>query len=148
MTPSDTLNFRLHTLVYSLDQIAKMVLKKNSSINLPQFLTMLCFYENPGRTQKFAAAWLQLTEATVSHNLKKLRVGGYLEIRSGNDARTKNVFLTPKGDELIKSMYPRIEKALASHFDVIHKVGLLEMQKIIYLIYANIKNSFREDAEK
>ncbi len=140
MQPASTLSFRLHALVYSIDKLGSAVLKQHTSVSFPQFLVILCAHQNPGHTQKFAAEWLQLTEATVSYLVKRLVQTDYLAIKQdAADGRTKRVYATEKGHTLISKIYPLLEKALEPHVRKLSSDELAGMQKSISTIFESIK---------
>ncbi len=142
MQPASTLSFRLHALVYSIDKLGSAVLKQHTSVSFPQFLVILCAHQTPGHTQKFAAEWLQITEATVSYQVKRLVQTGYLEIKQDTaDGRTKRVHATKKGQQLITTIYPVLEKALEPHIGKLSSDELARMQKGINVIYESIQES-------
>lgn len=142
MKPSNTLSFKLHAIVCMIDEIASYLLKQNTNINLPQFLVLLCVYENPGSSQKFIANWLQLTEATVSYTVKVVIEKGYLKIESDkSDLRGNRVLITSSGRNLIEQAYPMYEKTLEKYFSVLSKSELN-----LFVTYLNkIINSIEGD---
>jgi DNA-binding MarR family transcriptional regulator len=151
MKPSSTLSFRLHALVYSIDSLACRVVNAHADISFPQFLVILCAFENPGRTQKFAAEWLQITEATISYMVKRLVHANYLEVKKGKaDGRTKKVYATEKGRLLIDELYPVLEKKLEPHFDKLNTKKRKVMQEGIETIHESIKklNEVSYEGEK
>ena len=114
---SDDIAYKLHALVYSIDREASKLVKQHSSINYPQFLIMLCFYQNPGQTQKFAANWLQLTEATISHMVKNLAVLGLLQLRKDvKDSRVNRVMTTNKGTKTVEYIYPKLTNIMEASY--------------------------------
>lgn len=146
MNPVSTLSFQLHALVYSIDKLSSAVLKQHTNISFPQFLVILCAHQNPGHTQKFAAEWLQITEATVSHLVKRLAQTGFLEIKQdAADGRTKRVYATKKGHALISKIYPLLEKALEPHVRKLSSNKLAGMQKSINMIFESIQE-FNEES--
>ena len=139
MRPSSTFSYKIHALVYSMDKLASDVLKKNSDVNFPQFLVILCAFENPGRTQRFVADWLQLTEATVSYMVTKLTRAGYMQTKLGaNDSRSKAVYVTSKGEALVKKNYPLLEQAIQPHIEALPSKKVLELMSGVDAIHASI----------
>ena len=119
---TDDLAYKLHALVYSIDNEAAKVLKASSRVNYSQFLMILCFYQNSGQTQKFAAHWLQLTEATVSHTVKNLAKSDLLKIsKDPQDSRVHHIYPTKSGTQIIKSVYPLLVKMMAEHYKSLGK---------------------------
>jgi DNA-binding MarR family transcriptional regulator len=130
MKHSDTFSFKIHALTYSIDLLANNVLKKNSDINFSQFLILLCYTENPGKTQKFASNWLQITEATVSYMIKRMVSRGYLQIENDTtDGRIKHINPTLNCVKLIQYIYPLLEAALALHLANLANNQVNEMMK-------------------
>lgn len=122
MKPSNTLSFKLHAVVCLLDEVANKLLQEGSNISLPQFLIVLCVYENPGSSQKFIAKWLQLTEATISHNLKLVLKKDLIKIKTDEkDSRFNKVYVTKKGSKTIEFLYPIYEDSLSKNFSSINK---------------------------
>ncbi len=141
MKPSESLSYRLHALVYSIDKLASRTLKQQGSINLSQFLVVLCAYQNPGQSQRFAADWLQLSEATVSYMISKLEVSGYVNLKNDTaDVRSKQVYVTDKGRQLIERVYPVLERDLTVHFDAVSSGDLAKITQGINKIYESINN--------
>lgn len=146
MQPSSTLSFRLHALVYSMDSLAGRVLKQHTDISFPQFLIVLCAHQNPGHSQRFAAEWLQITEATVSYLVKRVADNNYIEARKdAADSRAKRIYATHKGCRLIEELYPLLEQALAPHVNQLNNHELLGMTKAIDKLYASIQQSNEEN---
>jgi len=54
---------------------------------------------------------LQMDASTLSRNVKPLRVHGWLEVVSEEDARTQPLRLTPRGKDLIENALPAWEDA-------------------------------------
>jgi MarR family transcriptional regulator for hemolysin len=125
-----------------MDKLARVVLKSNSDVNLPQFLAILCVYENPGQSQKFIADWLQLTEATVSYMVNKLSETDYLKFeKNSNDNKSRKVYVTKRGTGLVKKIYPLLEKTIEPHISIINDDKLFEMLKNIDAIKESIDKS-------
>lgn len=120
MNPSTTISFQLHSLVYAIDKLASDVLRRHTDINFSQFLIILCAYQNPGQTQKFAADWLQITEASVSYMVKKMIHEEYLRIEQDvSDSRAKKIYATQTGIDAIDKLYPLLEQALAPNLTIL-----------------------------
>lgn len=120
MTYAETFSYKIHALTYAIDMLAHQVLKQYSDLNFAQFLILLCFTENPGETQKFASEWLQITEATVSYMIKRMKTKDYLSIEGDvQDRRVKKIYPTSSGTATINRLYPLLEKALKDHLDTL-----------------------------
>ncbi|MEI7918318.1 MAG: MarR family transcriptional regulator [Candidatus Saccharibacteria bacterium] len=145
MDPSNTLSYKLHAVVYSIDALSNRIFKDYSDINFPQFLIILCAYQNPGHTQKFSASWLQLTEATVSYMVKVVHKKGYIEVRlDEDDLRTRNIFVTDSGKELIERIYPMLEESLGGLFGDIDSKKMAEFVQGLDLVYKSLNNKMEE----
>lgn len=137
-----TLNMQLHGLVHALDALGADILKKHSDLNYAQFQVLLCIYQNPGRSQRFAADWLQLTQATISHMIKGVQGAGYITVSPHPvDARTKELKATAKGAALVERLYPRFEATLGPHFAKVESRSLDELSCTI----SKIRDSIAED---
>jgi DNA-binding MarR family transcriptional regulator len=133
---ANTFSFKVHALTYAIDYLANQVLKKNSTLNFPQFLILLCYTQNPGQTQKFGAQWLQITEATVSYMVKKMFRQGYLSfVQDKDDHRIKHLFPSQQCIDSVQKLYPLLEKALSKHLysvaDQDMKVSLKVMDQLM-----------------
>ena len=141
----ETFSYKIHALTYTIDTLASAVLKANSKINFPQFLILLCFIENQGQTQRFAADWLQLTEATVSYMIKRMVKEGHLRVElNPHDKRNKKIYATRKGVKEINHIYPLLEEALAKHIQQLSSSQIDLMIKDMDII----KKSIIRDAKK
>lgn len=139
MSYSNTFSYKIHALTFTVDYLANAVLRQNSDINFSQFLILLCFTENPGQTQKFAAKWLQHTEATVSYMVKRMTGKGYLEVEQDPiDRRNKVIHPTLKGSTLMANLYPLLEEALMSHVEKIPSTELNTMMTNMDLLMNSI----------
>lgn len=139
MKPSETFSYKIHALVCALDEIADRLIREHGDLNFPQFELVLCVVENPGETQKSAARWLQLTEATISYTVKRLAQKKYLAIKDDPvDGRTKRLYATKKGEAAVKTIYPVLEKALAPHLHKINPADLAKTVKSMDIIMESI----------
>lgn len=116
----DTLSFRLHGLVYSMDKVASDFLRRKSNITLPQFQVIVCLYYHPNSNQSFIADWLQITEATTSHLAKQVITKGYvIAEQDPQDRRAKNLRATAAGMELVDELYPQLDALITPHYEVL-----------------------------
>lgn len=128
MKPANSFSFKLHSLTYTVDKLANKIIKENSDINFPQFFILLCVTQHPGQSQKFAASWLQVTEATVSHMVSKMAKLNLISIKEHTkDTRKKKIYATLDGKNLVNNIYPLMEQELAKHLSVISKDRLEQM---------------------
>ena len=145
MNPSETLSYKLHAVVYSIDELSNRIFRDNSDVCFPQFLIILCAYQNPGHTQKFAAKWLQLTEAKVSYMVKVVHKKGYIEVKlDEDDLRTRNIYVTDSGKELIEHIYPILEESLGGLFSDIDPKAMADFMHGLDLVYKNLNNKMEE----
>lgn len=145
MKYADTFSYKVHALTFTIDFLANQILKKETSINFPQFLILLCFTENPGESQKFASEWIQVTEATVSYMIKKMTEKGYLQFQNHpEDRRTKKIFPTFEGSALIQRVYPMLEKTLETHIKKIPSEDVQTMRSSIDTIIQSIMTEAQE----
>jgi DNA-binding MarR family transcriptional regulator len=132
-----------------MDTLAESVMKTHSNLSFAQFLVLLCSYVNPGRTQKFTSSWLQITEATVSYMVKRLTKLGYLEVRLDKlNARSRQLFLTDEGAELVRHIYPLLEDALRPHLSQIPASEVTKMISQFDVIHQSIENQLKGECHE
>lgn len=98
------LNNQLCFALYaSSNAITKLFNQKLSKLGLtyPQFLVLITLWEADGLTVKALSLKLKLDSGTITPILKRLEKAGLLSrLRSKDDERIVNVFLTTAGTEL------------------------------------------------
>jgi DNA-binding MarR family transcriptional regulator len=64
---------------------------------------------------------LQLDASTLSRNVERMRAKGWLEMVSGDDARTQSFRLTAQGRKLLERAYPLWQEAQQRAADILGK---------------------------
>jgi DNA-binding MarR family transcriptional regulator len=72
---------------------------------------------------------LQLDVSTLSRNVERIRARGWLEVLSGEDARTQHFQLTPEGKRLIDKAVPAWEKAQRQAAELLGREGIALLDK-------------------
>jgi DNA-binding MarR family transcriptional regulator len=67
---------------------------------------------------------LQLDTTTLSHNIKRMRENGWLEVVAEQDARTQPFRLTSKGRRLIEKSVPAWEQAQSQAAELLGDEGI------------------------
>ena len=66
---------------------------------------------------------LQLDVSTLSRNIERMRINGWLEIVSGADARTQSFRLTSQGKRLLEKAIPAWDKAQREALELLGTAG-------------------------
>jgi DNA-binding MarR family transcriptional regulator len=74
---------------------------------------------------------LQLDTSTLSRNVERMRANGWLEIVTGEDARTQSFRLTTQGKRLIEKAIPAWEEAQSQAREVLGTEGIALLDKAI-----------------
>jgi DNA-binding MarR family transcriptional regulator len=72
---------------------------------------------------------LQLDTSTLSRNLERMRAHGWLEVVSGEDARTQSFRLTTQGKRLIERAIPAWEDAQRQAGELLGDQGIALLDK-------------------
>jgi DNA-binding MarR family transcriptional regulator len=72
---------------------------------------------------------LQLDTSTLSRNVERMRAKGWLEVVSGEDARTQPFRLTAQGKRLLERAVPAWERAQVKAGELLGKDGIALLAK-------------------
>src|SRR5919199_6764755 len=70
---------------------------------------------------------MAMDRTTLSRNLKPLVRGGLLEVRPGEDGRTRLVRITPAGERMLEEAYPLWQRAQRETVSVLGEEGLVAL---------------------
>jgi DNA-binding MarR family transcriptional regulator len=76
-----------------------------------------------------ACAILQLDTSTLSRNVERMRANGWLEVVSGEDARTQPFRLTAQGRRLLERAIPAWEQAQQQAKELLGEEGTVLLDK-------------------
>jgi len=79
-------------------------------------------------TQKEIGDTAFMPPQTINSALKKLEAGGYVELRNDSDKRSKQVYLTEKGDILAQKT---VDKVIAIEMRAVN--GMTEEEQLVFL---------------
>ena len=82
---------------------------------------------------------LQLGASTLSRNVDRMRAKGWLEIVTGDDARTQSIRLTPHGKKLLEQAYPLWLDAQSRAADILGKEELKLLSKVANRLRSTIE---------
>ncbi len=121
------LSYELHKLTARLDRAADQVLQAAAGTTYSRFLALFAISEG-ARTQRELAAWLGVTEPSVSRMVSVLAADGLIEVGAtpgmGNRRR---LALTATGSQVVGRCGPLLEQRF---------VGLVEASGVPYDQYA------------
>lgn len=90
------------------------ILIKESGLDVTteQWSVMVCIYSTPGITQTDIANIVFKDKSNVTRILDILEKNGHIERRKNpSDRRSYTIYLTEKGEETIKKLFPLVKKA-------------------------------------
>jgi DNA-binding MarR family transcriptional regulator len=107
-----SLSYELHKLTARLDRAADQLLQREGGVTYSRFLALFAVQQG-ARSQRELAAWLGITEPSVSRMAGVLAADGLLEVSSspGNGNR-RSLRLTPAGEALVKTSSQALEGRL------------------------------------
>jgi DNA-binding MarR family transcriptional regulator len=82
-----------------------------SGLRVTQFTLLVTSHLSGESTINELAERMAMDRTTLSRNLKPLVRGGLLEMRPGEDGRTRLVRLTPAGEQALEEAYPLWQQA-------------------------------------
>ncbi|GAB4145352.1 MAG: hypothetical protein OHK0017_04850 [Patescibacteria group bacterium] len=95
---NQTETYKLHQLVFCLDNVAMKALEKNTNISYVQFLILITIQENPEFKLEQIGDWVNLTKSAVSQQIEKLVQASLLNrTENPQDRREKKLKLTVSG---------------------------------------------------
>ena len=107
-----SLSYELHKLTSRLDRAADQVLQRDVGITYARFLALFAVH-NGARTQRELAAWLGVTEPSVSRMAGVLSADGLLDVSAAaGGGNRRSLHLTPEGAALVR----RSSRALEGRF--------------------------------
>lgn len=124
--------YKIHELMFFMDDLAHKTISKNTKITYPQFLILLTIFENPNFSQAQIGTWVNLTKSAVSQQVEKLVKLGFL-IRTENkfDRRLKDINLTKTGQEQLEKATQIANQISESLLTVLTKSDRNNLQKIL-----------------
>lgn len=124
--------YKIHELMFFMDDLAHKTISKNTKITYPQFLILLTIFENPNFSQTQICTWVNLTKSAVSQQVEKLVKLGFL-IRTENkfDRRLKDINLTKTGQEQLEKATQIANQISESLLTVLTKSDRNNLQKIL-----------------
>ncbi|ANZ61414.1 hypothetical protein AYR62_08995 [Secundilactobacillus paracollinoides] len=131
MKSTDNYNIadRLHNLVARETEVVHGRLR-NLGLNNQQARLLKYVSEHPGTIQKDVAQFLNRQNATVTNMLKSLERQGYISRKIPDDnERQKQLYLEPKGEELITSINQVFEELEAQVVDAVPEKELAGLTK-------------------
>ena len=107
-----SLSYELHKLTSRLDRAADQVLRREAGITYARFIALFAVQQG-AQTQRELAAWLGVTEPSVSRMARVLTADGFLEVSSPAGAgNRRSLRLSSEGTRLVK----RCSRALEGRF--------------------------------
>ena len=77
--------------------------------------------------------------------VKVVHKKGYIEVKlDEDDLRTRNIFVTDSGKELIERIYPMLEESLGGLFGDIDPKKMAEFVQGLDLVYKSLNNKMEE----
>jgi len=96
------LSYELHKLTARLDRAADQLLQAEMGTTYSRFLTLLAVQQG-AQSQRGLAAWLGITEPSVSRMVGVLAADGLLEVStSPGSGNRRHLHLTAAGEALVK----------------------------------------------
>lgn len=134
MLPKDNLGFLLHHLSSTLDRQSDELLQKHLQIGFSQFKILLALESQEGVRQKQIASILGQTEASVSRQVKLMKVMRLLTSQINPDNRREHyVLLTPTGVEVLREATALLNRHFAKTFD---RLTTKQQQDLYYVLTA------------
>ena len=109
---SDCIAYRVRVLNRVITNLYDAVLKPfGITVNQTTILATLAMVSRarPGQIGRN----LHMEKSTVSRNLERMRINGWIEVAAGDGGATRTVTVTPAGRNLLAALYPEWEKAQA-----------------------------------
>jgi DNA-binding MarR family transcriptional regulator len=115
----------------------------SSGIRITQLCVLVAIAQGqPILTTELAAA-LVMDHTTLSHSLKPLKRDGLIEVNKGKeDKRTREISLTPAGEELLAEALPLWEEAKAAIDELF---GMEQVNMLLEMVETLSEFSFFED---
>jgi DNA-binding MarR family transcriptional regulator len=140
---NNSLIYKIHSFIYSVDAAFELVLKSSAKINYTEFLIMLALEEDINYTQDQIAYWSRFTKSTVSKTIEKLVTKKFLDRKEHKlDRRQKTISFTARGlkelnvakelgDKQAQDLFACLNrdevKAIEGIMDKLNKVGVNNM---------------------
>jgi DNA-binding MarR family transcriptional regulator len=127
----ESLAYRLHKLVWNLDNAAYQLLSTNFGITYKRAMFLFALQMKGTLTQHELALVLGYSDPAVSTMLQELAREGYImTTQSPEHARKRLVSLTPQGQELAA----KGRNLLDSHFDLLMERAGIDAQQLSELV--------------
>lgn len=139
--------FKLHSLMFAMDKIADVLLRKELNITYSKFLVLMSVGYCPNKSQKCIADHLDHTEAAVSRQVSNLEKDGLVKIKLNNDnKREKLVDITKKGEGLLEKSFEILSKATDNLLSTLSKkeVDIMDksLDKLIFHVHQEMETYF------
>lgn len=139
--------FKLHSLMFAMDKIADVLLRKELNITYSKFLVLMSVGYCPNKSQKCIADHLDHTEAAVSRQISILEKEGLVKIKLNNDnKREKLVDITKKGEELLEKSFEILSQATDNLLSTLNKeevdISDKSLDKLIVHVHQEMETYF------
>jgi DNA-binding MarR family transcriptional regulator len=124
--------YKIHEIIFSLDNLAHKNISKNTKITYIQFLILLAISENPDFSQAQIGNWVNLTKSAVSQQVEKLvKLELLIRTENKNDRREKDIKLTKEGQQQLEKATQIADQISESLLTVLTKSDRDSLQKIL-----------------
>jgi DNA-binding MarR family transcriptional regulator len=139
MEINENTGLMLHKIGSMMERVSDSVLFSEYGIGYSQFKILFALSHHNGVQQKEIAQFLGQTEASISRQIKLLKISSIVTIKLGSDDKKKHLIsLTSKGTELMQDAFATLNKFYMPILTTLTEKDQHELRRILGLVHASM----------